>query len=96
MSIEIVHQTESGLVKKTLELEAGLNVRLALGRAGINLTDSEAVSVWNEKATLETPLNAGDRIEICGPILVDPKEARRIRAENKSAPANKQRRHAVR
>jgi putative ubiquitin-RnfH superfamily antitoxin RatB of RatAB toxin-antitoxin module len=34
----------------------------------------------------DAPLAAGDRVEICRPLVVDPKEARRLRAAARQRP----------
>lgn len=42
------------------------------------------VAIFSEQVTLNTLVSAGDRIEICRPLLLDPKEARRVRAKKTS------------
>jgi putative ubiquitin-RnfH superfamily antitoxin RatB of RatAB toxin-antitoxin module len=37
--------------------------------------------VWNHRVALDAMVRTGDRIEVYRPMTVDPKEARRIRAE---------------
>jgi uncharacterized protein len=39
------------------------------------------VGVWGRSCSLERPLENGDRIELYRPLTMDPKEARRRRAE---------------
>jgi putative ubiquitin-RnfH superfamily antitoxin RatB of RatAB toxin-antitoxin module len=39
------------------------------------------VGIWGRPCTLMQPLEDGDRVEIYRPLTVDPKEARRVRAE---------------
>lgn len=46
----------------------------------IDLTQN-AIGVFSKKITLDTVLNPGDRVEIYRPLLIDPKEARRLRAK---------------
>lgn len=43
----------------------------------------QAVGVFGARAELADTIRAGDRIEIYRPLQVDPKEARRRRAEHK-------------
>ena len=52
-----------------LSLEPGLHLKHLI------------VGVWNRAARLEQRVREGDRIEIYRPLQVDPKEARRIRAD---------------
>lgn len=57
---------------------------LALAReAGMDpgLADPARLAIYGQAATPETRLHAGDRIELLRPLLVDPKQARRARAE---------------
>lgn len=68
-----------------VRLSAGASVADAL--AGCGLTQASAligarqlgVAVWGRRAALSQPLRDGDRIELCRPLLVDPKTARRER-----------------
>lgn len=39
------------------------------------------VGIWGRPCGLAQPLEDGDRVEIYRPLTVDPKEARRVRAE---------------
>ena len=43
--------------------------------------NTQKVGIFSRAATLETPLEAGDRVEIYRPLIIDPKEARRLRAK---------------
>ncbi|RZL64542.1 MAG: RnfH family protein [Variovorax sp.] len=47
--------------------------------------DSLNVGVWGRAAAWEQVLQAGDRIELCRPLLVDPKVARRERFQQQGA-----------
>jgi putative ubiquitin-RnfH superfamily antitoxin RatB of RatAB toxin-antitoxin module len=62
-----------------LELPAGATIRDALQACGLAGEDPAAVGIWGRKAPLEQPLREGDRVEVCRPLLVDPKVARRER-----------------
>jgi putative ubiquitin-RnfH superfamily antitoxin RatB of RatAB toxin-antitoxin module len=44
------------------------------------------VGIFGEIAGLRDPVRDGDRVEIYRPLLADPKEARRRRAERRSKP----------
>jgi putative ubiquitin-RnfH superfamily antitoxin RatB of RatAB toxin-antitoxin module len=43
----------------------------------------QAVGVWGRACPLDTPVHAGDRVEIYRPLEMDPKEARRLRASRR-------------
>ena len=47
---------------------------------------SQSVGIWGRVQTLDTVVDAGDRIEVYRPLQVDPKEARRRRARKTIAP----------
>ena len=48
---------------------------------GMTVAQADALQagIWGHSATLQTPLRAGDRVELTRDLLVDPKEARRKR-----------------
>jgi hypothetical protein len=68
-----------------LTLPPGATVRDALAASGLAARHpsldiaSAPLGVWGQRATPDTPLREGDRVEVYRPLLVDPKEARRQR-----------------
>jgi putative ubiquitin-RnfH superfamily antitoxin RatB of RatAB toxin-antitoxin module len=48
----------------------------------INL-ERNKVGIFSQLATLETTLHDGDRVEIYQPLLIDPKQARKLRANRR-------------
>jgi putative ubiquitin-RnfH superfamily antitoxin RatB of RatAB toxin-antitoxin module len=70
-----------------VDVDAGATVRQAIVASGLlaqapELAQDELdVGVWNHRCSLDAVLRQGDRIEVYRPLRVDPKEARRIRAE---------------
>lgn len=40
-----------------------------------------AVGIFAKRVKLDTPVKAGDRVEVYRPLLMDPKEARRARVK---------------
>ena len=42
--------------------------------------EGSTLGVWGRVCALQTPLQAGDRVEIYRPLTMDPNEARRLRA----------------
>lgn len=40
---------------------------------------SLTVGIWHKVVPLDTPLKAGDRVELYRPLQIDPKDARRLR-----------------
>ena len=74
--------------ERVLTLQQGATVMQALQQCGlltecpeIDLSQSEAFTVclWGKKTTPHHALRDWDRIEICRPLTVDPKVARRER-----------------
>lgn len=71
----------------TVEIEPGSTVEQAIVASGLLVLEPQLdlgrlkVGIWNRAASLGAVARAGDRIEIYRPLQVDPKEARRIRAE---------------
>ncbi len=69
-----------------VELPAGATLGDAVAASGLAARFPEvalrgdAVGVFGERRTLDSPLADGDRIEIYRPLRIDPKEARRRRA----------------
>lgn len=70
-----------------LSLPVGATAADAVGAAGVLerhpevATTAPTVGVWGRTCALSRRLEDGDRVEIYRPLSVDPKEARRVRAE---------------
>lgn len=69
----------------TLDLPSGTDVNGALYASGLRHRLPESVwtglqvGIWGQVCTPDTLLRDGDRIELYRALLVDPKEARRLR-----------------
>lgn len=68
-----------------VEVEAGCTIETAIRNSGIldlfpeiDLA-TQAVGIFSKARRLSDLVNAGDRIEIYRPLVIDPKEARRAR-----------------
>jgi putative ubiquitin-RnfH superfamily antitoxin RatB of RatAB toxin-antitoxin module len=84
--LEVVYATPAEQIALSFEVSAGATVRDAIERSGIlqrcpgiDLTQNK-VGCWNRVVALDETVSAGDRIEIYRPLLIDPKEERRLRA----------------
>jgi hypothetical protein len=68
-------------------LPAGATVGEAIGAAGVLVrrpeiaATSPEVGIWGRSCALTQRVEDGDRVEIYRPLTIDPKEARRVRAE---------------
>jgi len=75
----------------TMEVESGITVGAALQQSGVlsGINSSELdllqVSVWGRKSPLDYVLREYDRVELCRPLRVDPKLARRERFTRQGA-----------
>lgn len=70
-----------------LEVAAGTTVAEAVRRSGIleqcpeAVFDPERVGIHGRRVAPGDPLRNGDRVELYRPLIADPKDARRARAE---------------
>jgi hypothetical protein len=70
-----------------VELAPGATVGQAIVASGLLALEPELArlpleaGVWNRSVALDTAARDGDRIEVYRPLTLDPKEARRLRAE---------------
>lgn len=87
LRIEVVHALPERCFSVRVELPAGATVAAALHAAALQervpglVVDPARLAVYGRAVTPETPLHDGDRLEILRPLLADPKQARRKRAE---------------
>lgn len=63
-----------------LELPAGATLADAVAASGMQTTGIGGYAIHGERASAQTALRDGDRVELLRPLQVDPKEARRRRA----------------
>lgn len=94
MKVQIAEQKDSLLSKRELELPDNSTVEDALKACSLELEGGYALSVFGQKAELQDTLHEGDRLELCAPLNIDPKQARRLRAEKTQSGSGK-RRHAA-
>ena len=87
MPIEVAYASASESWLIPFEVEEGTKVQQAITRSGIleqcpdiNLQINK-IGLFSKIIELDVPVRAGDRIEIYRPLILDPKEARRLRAE---------------
>lgn len=92
LQVEVVYCPGPGRIETcTLQLPAGallsdaLNASGLLQRHGLALEGLKA-GIWSRVHELTAPLRDRDRVEIYRPLLVDPKEARRLRYKRDRGP----------
>lgn len=85
MRAEVCYALPDGATRITVVLVPGATVADALRasdiehRLGIDAR-RHGVAIFGRRASFETPLHEGDRVEILRPLTIDPMEARRLRA----------------
>jgi putative ubiquitin-RnfH superfamily antitoxin RatB of RatAB toxin-antitoxin module len=87
MKVIVVYAGAADQHVLSVELADGATVEQAIVGSGVLALvpelrlESIRVGIWNRNAKLDTVVRDGDRVEIYRPLVVDPKEARRIRAQ---------------
>lgn len=87
IQIEVVYGTPERQELLSLAVPAGSSVEQAIELSGILTVFEEIdlktnkVGVWNRAAKLKDTVHDMDRIEIYRPLIADPKEVRKRRAE---------------
>ncbi|MGC6323806.1 RnfH family protein [Pasteurella multocida] len=95
IKIEIAYAYPERYYLKKLTVEEGTMIQTAILQSGILQQFTEIdlrenkVGIFSRPAKLTDQLKDGDRIEIYRPLLADPKEIRRKRAEQQAAQAKK-------
>ena len=90
VEIEVVYITTDELFLESIELPASTTVSEALDTVGIytkfpELAESPPkVGIYGKVVSISQQVKDGDRIEVYRPLIFDPKEARRQRAERRS------------
>lgn len=91
IKVEVAYASRNRQVVIALELDAGLSVLDAIARAGVLATFPEIdlslnkIGIFGKIVTLDTILHDADRVEIYRPLVCDPKELRRRRAEQQKS-----------
>lgn len=85
--VEVVYATPEAQLLLKIVMAAGATVRDAIVKSGmldefpeIDLATAKT-GIYGEPVPLDTALKDKDRVEIYRPLLADPKEARRLRAQ---------------
>jgi len=90
VNVEVVYATPEEQKIITLELLENSTVHDAVVKSALQESYPEiqpgksAVGIYGERVEYETVLKDGDRVEIYRPLMVDPMEARRLRARTQT------------
>ncbi len=83
--VEVAYATPDKQLILQVSFEEGMTAQQAIDASGIvqRFTDLEVsdVGIFSKPCKLDTELRVGDRVEIYRPLIADPKEVRRKRAE---------------
>ena len=86
LSVEVAYATPVQQLIVPIEVPVGCTVEQAIERSGIRerfpdmQVERDNVGIFSRKVALDHTLLDGDRVEIYRPLIADPKEARRARA----------------
>lgn len=84
MRVDVVMAVAGGsVVRRTVELPVRASMRDALAAAAMAVPDGGLATVFGRIRSLDSAVADGERIEICLPLVADPKQARRSRARRK-------------
>lgn len=89
LRVEVVRAWPRQHHMRTLQLAPGATLADAVAASGIDTAGVAGYAVHGERADAAQPLRDGDRIELLGPLLADPKQARRARAQRNAVPGAK-------
>ena len=87
ISIEVAYALPDQQALLEVVIEQGTTVEQAIKASGITKRfpqidlSKDKVGIWNRTCKLSDEPKSGDRIEVYRPLIADPKEARRRRAE---------------
>ncbi len=81
MRVQVIRAWRERFEAEELELEPGASVADALALTRIPRDGVAGVAIHGERAQPQTVLHDGDRLELLEPLLADPKESRRRRAQ---------------
>jgi putative ubiquitin-RnfH superfamily antitoxin RatB of RatAB toxin-antitoxin module len=87
LSIEITYALPDKQTLLSLSVKQPCTVKEAIEQSGILVTHTDIdlgqnkVGIWYKTTKLDTQLKEGDRIEIYRPLIADPKEVRKLRAQ---------------
>lgn len=87
LKIEVTYALPQKQTLLSLSVVDGTTVQQAIEQSGIlqihpdiSLSENK-VGIWYKTTKLTTELKTGDRIEIYRPLIADPKEVRKLRAQ---------------
>jgi putative ubiquitin-RnfH superfamily antitoxin RatB of RatAB toxin-antitoxin module len=89
ITVTVVYALPESATEIELTLPAGATIAEALNRSGIATGHPEVdlarcpVGIFGRRVGHSTLLSDGDRVEVYRPLIAEPKDARRRRAQNR-------------
>jgi putative ubiquitin-RnfH superfamily antitoxin RatB of RatAB toxin-antitoxin module len=91
ISVMVVYAAPDAQVIREVDLQPGATIGAAIEASGLaevcpglDPGGRNRVGIFGRPGTMQTALSDGDRVEIYRPLTVDPKEARRLRAQKRA------------
>jgi len=87
ISVEVAYGTPDKQALEAVSVSVGVNCADVIAMSEISgkfphdEIASLPIAIWGKPATAESCPKAGDRIEILRPLVIDPRDARRLLAE---------------
>lgn len=87
INVEVAYALPEKQVIRAVNVDAGTTIGAAIVQSGIMMDfpeldlENAKVGIFGKVAPMTTVLSDGDRVEIYRPLIADPKEVRRKRAE---------------
>ena len=95
MKVEVAYATVKAQTLLTVEVAESASVADAVVASGVLERHVEIawpdvpLGIFGQRCAADTALRPGDRVEIYRPLVIDPKQARRERAEKRRAAGEK-------
>ena len=89
IQVEVIHAQPDQIWRRQLELPVGATAQQAIDASGVMLAfpalgnAPPEVGIYGRSCALRQVLQSGDRIEIYRPLVFDPMESRRRRAQHR-------------
>jgi len=83
--VQLVRGGAGGFQAEELELPEGATVAQALARTQLPQQGIAGFAIHGERVGVDARLRDGDRLELLAPLLADPKDSRRRRAQVQAA-----------
>ncbi len=92
ITVQVAYSPRAGVVEEvTLVVPAATDLFGALRLSGLLQrypgidTSTRMFGIWGQLRPLDAALRDGDRVEVYRPLLIDPKDARRLRQRRQQA-----------